>query len=113
MALLDWEISGISGHLLDLGWLLVFIDSGSWDSQRLPLSTTPSIGELVSLYEDGMQYRVPDMNWYRALAGYRFGVISCFNVMLHRRGKRHDPEWELIAPSVKTLFSRAKELLSN
>lgn len=113
VALLDWEISGISGHLLDLGWLLVFIDSGSWDSQRLPLSTTPSIGELVSLYEDGMQYRVPDMNWYRALAGYRFGVISCFNVMLHRRGKRHDPEWELIAPSVKTLFSRAKELLSN
>ena len=48
---------------------------------------------------------------YRALAGYRFGAISCFNVMLHRRGKRHDPEWDLIAPSVKTLFGRAKELL--
>ncbi len=31
--------------------------------------------------------------------------------MLHRRGKRHDPEWDLIAPSVKTLFGRAKELL--
>ena len=28
VALLDWEISGISGHLLDLGWLLVFIDPG-------------------------------------------------------------------------------------
>lgn len=111
IALLDWEISGISGHLLDLGWLLVFIDPESWDAARRPIPTIPSIAELVTLYEDGMQRTVPDIAWYRALAGYRFGVITCFNVMLHRRGKRHDPEWELIAPSVKTLFGRAKELL--
>ncbi len=111
VALLDWEISGISGHLLDLGWLLVFIDPESWDSERRPITVTPPIDDLVALYEDGMQRTVTDINWYRALAGYRFGAISCFNVMLHRRGKRHDPEWELIAPSVKTLFGRAKELL--
>lgn len=111
VALLDWEISGISGHLLDLGWLLVFIDPESWDAERRPISTIPPIDELVALYEDGMQRKVPDINWYRALAGYRFGAISCFNVMLHRRGKRHDPEWDLIAPSVKTLFGRARELL--
>ena len=111
VALLDWEISGISGHLLDLGWLLVFIDPESWDSERRPITVTPPIEDLVALYEDGMQRTVPDIKWYRALAGYRFGAISCFNVMLHRRGKRHDPEWELIAPSVKTLFGRAKELL--
>lgn len=111
IALLDWEISGISGHLLDLGWLLVFIDPESWDAARRPIPTIPSITELVALYEDGMQRTVPNIAWYRALAGYRFGAITCFNVMLHRRGKRHDPEWELIAPSVKTLFGRAKELL--
>ena len=111
VALLDWEISGISGHLLDLGWLLVFIDPESWDAERRPISTIPPIDELVALYEDGMQRKVPDINWYRALAGYRFGAISCFNVMLHRRGKRHDPEWDLIAPSVETLFGRSKELL--
>ena len=111
VALLDWEISGISGHLLDLGWLLVFIDPESWDAERRPISTMPPIDELVALYEEGVQPTVPDINWYRALAGYRFGAISCFNVMLHRRGKRHDPEWDLIAPSVKTLFGRAKELL--
>lgn len=111
IALLDWEISGISGHLLDLGWLLVFIDPESWDTARRPVPTIPSITELVALYEDGMHRVVPDVAWYRALAGYRFGAIACFNVMLHRRGKRHDPEWELIAPSVKTLFGRAKELL--
>lgn len=111
IALLDWEISGISGHLLDLGWLLVFIDPESWDSARRPISTIPSIDDLVALYEEDMQRAVPDIAWYRALAGYRFGAIACFNVMLHRRGKRHDPEWELIAPSVRTLFGRAREML--
>ena len=49
--------------------------------------------------------------WYRALAGYRFGVISGFNIMLHRRGKRYDPEWERITSSVSVLFAHAKELL--
>lgn len=111
VALLDWEISGISGHLLDLGWLLVFIDPESWDATHRPIDAVPAADDLIARYEDGMQQNVPDINWYRALAGYRFGVISGFNVMLHRRGKRHDPEWEVIAPSVSSLFSRAKALL--
>ena len=46
------------------------------------------------------------------MAGYRFGVISGLNVMLHRTGKRHDPEWERIALSVPRMFTRAVELLS-
>ena len=46
-----------------------------------------------------------------ALSGYRFGVISGLNVMLHRTGKRHDPEWERIALSVPYLFGRARDLL--
>ena len=111
VALLDWEISGISGHLLDLGWLLVFIDAESWQAAHSPINTVPDAGELVARYEESVQRKVPDINWYRALAGYRFGAISGFNVMLHRRGKRHDPEWDQIAPSVSSLFARAKTLL--
>ena len=41
-----------------------------------------------------------------ALAGYRFGVITVFNVMLHRRGKRIDPLWEEIGRSGSRLFER-------
>jgi aminoglycoside phosphotransferase (APT) family kinase protein len=111
VAVLDWEISGISGHLLDLGWLLVFADPESWDTEVRPIPAVPPAAELIALYEEGMQRKAQDIAWYRALAGYRFGVISCFNVMLHRRGKRHDPEWEKIASSVPFLFGRAKELL--
>jgi aminoglycoside phosphotransferase (APT) family kinase protein len=113
-AVLDWEISGIGGQLLDLGWLIVFADPGSWTGLCSPISSAPSAEEIVSWYEEGLQRKVKNTAWFRALAGYRFGAISCFNVMLHRRGKRHDPEWENIAPSVPFLFGRAKEMvLSN
>ncbi len=112
VAVLDWEISGIGGQLLDLGWLLVFTDHESWDSvHRRLIPSLPTAEELIALYEEGTQRKAQDVAWYRALAGYRFGVIGCFNVMLHRRGKRHDPEWEKIAPSVPVLFSRAKKML--
>ena len=111
VAVLDWEISGISGQLLDLGWLLVFVDPESWHASHRPIDAAPDLQDLVAIYEDSMKQTVSNVAWYRALAGYRFGVISGFNVMLHRRGKRHDPEWEVIAPSVSSLFSRAKGLL--
>jgi hypothetical protein len=52
------------------------------------------------------------VRWFRAFAGYRFGVITCFNLMLHRRGKRHDPEWERIGTSAPRMFERALELLA-
>ncbi|MGE0822580.1 MAG: phosphotransferase family protein [Candidatus Binatia bacterium] len=113
-AVLDWEISGIGGQLLDLGWLIVFADPASWTGQCSPIATVPSAEQIVAWYEEDMQHKVKDVAWFRALAGYRFGAISCFNVMLHRRGKRHDPEWEVIAPSIPFLFGRAKEMvLSN
>lgn len=111
MAVLDWEISGIGGQLLDLGWAIVFTDPESWVAPCSPIATVPPAEELVAQYEEEMQRKVPDIAWYRALAGYRFAVISGFNVMLHRRGKRHDPEWENIAGSVTPLFAQAKAML--
>jgi aminoglycoside phosphotransferase (APT) family kinase protein len=113
MAVLDWEISGIGGQLLDLGWLLVFLDPESWDLPCKPIASVPPAEELIAFYEEGMKRKTPDVAWYRALAGYRFGVISGFNIMLHRRGKCHDPEWERIASSVAFLFGRAKALILN
>jgi aminoglycoside phosphotransferase (APT) family kinase protein len=110
-AILDWEISGIGGQLLDLGWLIVFSDPASWTGSCSPIGAVPSAEEIVAWYEEGLQQSASEVAWFRALAGYRFGAISCFNVMLHRRGKRHDPEWENIAPSIPFLFGRAKEMI--
>jgi aminoglycoside phosphotransferase (APT) family kinase protein len=111
-AMLDWEISGIGAQLLDLGWLLMMNDSASW-FDRAGLSVVPAHADMVERYARATSRGVTldDVGWYRALSGYRFGVISCFNVMLHRSGKRPDPEWDLIAPSIPYLFGRASELV--
>ena len=52
-----------------------------------------------------------EVNWFKALACYRIGVLACFNVMLHRRGKRHDPEWETLVRSAPAMFEHGLELL--
>jgi aminoglycoside phosphotransferase (APT) family kinase protein len=112
VAVLDWEISGIGDQLLDLGWLLMMNDAASW-ATGAELPVLPPFESLVERYAaaTGRDVTMADVDWFRALSGYRFGVISCFNVMLHRTGKRPDPEWDLIAPSVEYLFGRAGELL--
>jgi aminoglycoside phosphotransferase (APT) family kinase protein len=112
VAVLDWEISGVGAQLLDLGWLLMMNDPESW-YDGAPLKAVPPFGDLVARYAaaSGRVVTLDDVAWYRALSGYRFGVISGLNVMLHRTGKRPDAEWERIALSVPALFGRACDLL--
>lgn len=113
VALIDWEISGIGAQLLDLGWLLFMNDAASWvDGEGL--HDVPPFEQIVQWYAVavGRTVTLDDIAFYRALSGYRFGVISGLNVMLHRTGKRHDPEWEGIGLSVPSMFARACELLT-
>jgi aminoglycoside phosphotransferase (APT) family kinase protein len=112
VALIDWEISMIGPTLLDLGWVSFFCDPESWDptTDRVrPLLAD----EIVAAYSELAPFPVSaaDVRWFRAFAGYRFGVITCFNLMLHRRGKRDDPHWEEVALSAPRMFERALELL--
>jgi hypothetical protein len=69
--------------------------------------------EIVAIYSQAAAFTVPpdEVRWFRAFAGYRFGVITCFNLMLHRRGKRDDPHWEEVALSAPRMFERGLELL--
>jgi aminoglycoside phosphotransferase (APT) family kinase protein len=112
VAVIDWEISGIGAQLIDLGWLLFMNDAASW-ADGTGLERLPPFEAIVHWYATavGRPVTLDDVAFYRALSGYRFGVISGLNVMLHRTGKRHDPEWERIALSVPSMFRRACELL--
>jgi aminoglycoside phosphotransferase (APT) family kinase protein len=97
VAFIDWEIASVGPTMLDLGWVCFFAAPDAWEpttEQRVrPL--TPD--EIIDVYARSVTFPVsPDeIRWFRAFAGYRFGVITCFNVMLHRRGKRIDPQWLL------------------
>jgi aminoglycoside phosphotransferase (APT) family kinase protein len=113
VALIDWELAHIGATLLDLGWMCLFSDPQSWfESEMVPGYITPP-EELVAVYAERAKLpRLGDeLRWFRAFSCYRFGVITAFNLMLHRRGKRPDPKWEEIARSGPRLFERGLELI--
>jgi aminoglycoside phosphotransferase (APT) family kinase protein len=112
VALIDWEISLVGATLLDLGWICFFSDPQSWVGTDVRGSLLKA-DEIVDAYAEaaGFPVSIPEVRWFRAFAGYRFGVITCFNLMLHRRGKRPDPLWEETALSAPRMFERGLELL--
>jgi aminoglycoside phosphotransferase (APT) family kinase protein len=113
LAVIDWELAQIGAVLLDLGWLCLFSDPDSWVKTDLVPEHVPAPVELTAMYRERVAFSVTaaDVRWFRAFASYRFAVITGFNLMLHRRGKRPDPTWEDIALSAPRLFERGLELI--
>src|SRR5882757_674772 len=113
VCVIDWEISLCGATLLDLGWICFFSDPDSWVGRDLVNNSPLTPDEIVDTYAAAAGFPVnrDEVNWFRAFAGYRFGVITCFNVMLHRRGKRDDPLWEDTALSAPRMFEHGLELL--
>jgi aminoglycoside phosphotransferase (APT) family kinase protein len=113
IALIDWEIASIGPTLIDLGWVSFFADPASWIEVGEPRVKPLTTDEILEAYAETASFPVnrDEVRWFRSFAGYRFGVITCFNLMLHRRGKRHDPDWEEIAVSAPRMFERGLELL--
>jgi aminoglycoside phosphotransferase (APT) family kinase protein len=111
-ALIDWEIALLGPTLLDLGWVCFFADPQGWEGRKTMLLAPLSADEIIEAYAESADAPPvkKELDWFRAFAGYRFGVITCFNVMLHRRGKRHDPQWEETALSAPRMFERGLEL---
>lgn len=111
VAVIDWELAGIGATGIDLGWLLVFSDLASWRGLACWSLPLPSVEEIAAMYAEAAGGAVAELAWYRAFAGYKFGLIIGFNLMLHRRGKRPDPLYEEMAPSLPSLLSRGLEIL--
>jgi aminoglycoside phosphotransferase (APT) family kinase protein len=110
LAIIDWELTGIGATLNDVGWICTFSDPPAW-SEGYVSGLMPAAEELVAMYEEAWGASLPDLNWYRALAAYKFAIITGLNLSLHRRGKRPDPLWEVTKLSMSTLTARALELL--
>lgn len=112
VAVIDWELAGIGATGIDIGWLLVFSDRNSWEGRFRSSVPLPPPEEIGAMYAEALGEPVPDIAWYRAFAGYRFGLIGGFNLMLHRRGKRIDPLYEEMVPSIPRLLERGLEVLA-
>lgn len=112
-AVIDFELTGIGATLNDVGWICTFSDADAWATDTegggRPMFLDPD--RLVACYEEAWGEPLPDLRWFRALAAYKFAVITGFNLMLHRRGKRDDPLWETSKFSMAPLIARARDLL--
>ncbi len=111
LAVIDWELCGIGPTLNDLGWICVFSDPTAWAHEQR--SGMPHADDLETMYREAYGADAGDLRWFKALAVYKFGIITGFNLMLHRRGKRHDPHWEDIAPSAQTNMEYAMRMLTS
>jgi len=112
VAIVDWELWGVGAVMTDVGWILMFADDAAWADASRGHAPLPEPPELLAMYAGALGKDVEDVAWYRALAAYKFAIITGFNLMLHRRGKRHDPYWEVLRPSASRLMARALELLA-
>lgn len=109
-AVIDWELCGIGPTLNDVGWICAFSDPTAWAHQAT--GRMPGGDELEAWYREAYGSDAGDIGWFKALAVYKFSIISGFNLMLHRRGKRHDPHWEDIKPSMQRNMEYAMEQLT-
>jgi aminoglycoside phosphotransferase (APT) family kinase protein len=111
LAVIDWELCGIGPTLNDVGWICAFSDPSAW--VRTVESRMPHGDDLEQWYREAYGPVEGNLNWFKALAMYKFAIISGFNLMLHRRGKRHDPHWEDIKPSMKSNMEYALRMLTS
>ena len=112
IAVIDWELVGIGSTLNDVGWVATFSDPEAWSIEGVKRPMLLDSDTLVKMYVDAYGSPLPDIRWFRALAAYKFAIITGLNLSLHRRGKRPDPLWEDMRFSINTLMDRAFELLS-
>lgn len=78
-AFIDWEMCTIGDPLLDLGWMLVCwpaepntIDAGS---ELAALGGLASRTELVEAYAAAGGRRTPRLDWFKALACFKLGIV--------------------------------------
>jgi aminoglycoside phosphotransferase (APT) family kinase protein len=112
-AVIDWELTGIGATLNDVGWICAFNEPRAWANPEMRgMGAMPQASEIEEMYREAWGSDPGDIGWFKALAVYKFGIITGFNLMLHRRGKRPDPSWEETAKSMPLNMEYAMEQLS-
>src|SRR2546425_2850847 len=91
-AVVDWEIAQLGQPLLDLCCI--------------SLSHVPADAVLEMYGADRKDYR-----WYLALTLYKYAAIFGYNLMLHRRGKRPDPSYELRTDTILGFIDQGVSVL--
>lgn len=78
-AVVDWEMCTVGDPLLDLGWLLVTWPDGAGEAitggRLAELGGLPTRTELAEHYAARSARDLAALDWYTALAGFKFAII--------------------------------------
>lgn len=108
----DWESTTLGPILLDLGWVSMMYDVEAWGPMRKDrMGWHPAPEELIAAYGKSSSIALSDINWYRALAGYRLACNTAYYFEMHQSGKRHNPAWDVLGESFPFMLARARALL--
>jgi aminoglycoside phosphotransferase (APT) family kinase protein len=109
VAVLDWEGAHRGDGRVDIGWIAMMYDRASWHPELRPdIAEAPEPKELVAR----CGAPVPDVAWFRALAGLRLAALTAHYLHMHRSGQRPDATWEGFGRSVPHMLARALALCS-
>ena len=87
-ATFDWEMAALGDPMTDLAYAQV-----TWQLPNMftNLPSSLTIDELVARYADSTGRAVHDLEWHRALQGFKLGVIMLLGSMLFDAGHTDDP----------------------
>jgi streptomycin 6-kinase len=109
--LIDWEIWGVSGPGVDLGWFLVFCDAGAFPGVGRPVVGLPAAGELLEVYRQAGGVVPEDVAWFDAFGRFKMAAIMAHNLRRHREGRHVDPFQERLPPTIARLIETGAERL--
>jgi aminoglycoside phosphotransferase (APT) family kinase protein len=107
-AVLDWEIAQLGQPLIDLASLAVVADASR---RGIGVPGGTRVGAPLGFIVDAYGVDQAQLRWFLALAYFKLAAIFGYNLMLHRRGKRHDPHNESRAREVVTYLEAGREVL--
>jgi aminoglycoside phosphotransferase (APT) family kinase protein len=108
VAVVDWELGTIGDPLLDLGHLLATWPEpdGATAATILALPGLPSRAELVARYAEGSDRDLEHVEWYRALACYRLGVLLEGSHARHLAGQATAEVGDRLHATARALFEQ-------
>jgi aminoglycoside phosphotransferase (APT) family kinase protein len=110
-AVLGWELACAGPVLSDLGWFLLVVERQNWVPPSGPQACAPEPREIAAMYARAAGYEPQHVDWFRALAAYKFAVVAGFNLTVQRRGDGVDGRWATLKPSIPNLLRRAVAFL--
>jgi aminoglycoside phosphotransferase (APT) family kinase protein len=104
-SVIDWEIWSRGDPRVDLAWFLLFVE----DDRRTNPPGTPSVDELLAVYETASGTHVDELDWFRALVRYKQFSAGAF---ITRNARRRGAPVELVDNTDNWLLVDARRLLA-